>query len=395
MTDANSSDESAQPCEKAIIETLSDDEPTGGQDAESQPPAVAVPHDDKQSPAKVRAHFFFGGNCLHLFTSTEEAQRPIQSELSQTVSRRCGSFVCFEIEVTWTCQGRYECWGLVHVKTRTSTIWAHFGQFFLSSNLVNSDSIFPFGRPDRWFAYWRRLTLRVHPHGSNSNFLGGTYANTLSASWLELVPSDLKSLDQRPLGRHHCHKMDAKDLAVMMVHGTNSESVRKRGLVVDFLEELYNCVSEPMPEANQTVDEAGLHPGDKSLYVMPQMKFRRNRGKMPGKKFREKQLKPLRGQPVRLLPPGSFTEYLGLLKAKFPQEKFSLKLMCPAPRLSTLILMFSPVIISTCSIYLYYVLVVNADWLSITAVIRQKINLLINEGMPSSNFNEMIKEYKQ
>lgn len=143
--------------------------------------------------------------------------------------------------------------------------------------------------------------------------------------------------------------------------GTNSESVRKRGLVVDFLEELYNCVSEPMPEANQTVDEAGLHPGDKSLYVMPQMKFRRNRGKMPGKKFREKQLKPLRGQPVRLLPPGSFTEYLGLLKAKFPQEKFSLKLMCSAPRLSTLILMFSPVIISTCSIYLYYVLVVNAD----------------------------------
>lgn len=109
MTDANSSDESAQPCEKAIIETLSDDESTGGQDAESQPPAVAVPHDDKQSPAKVRAHFFFGGNCLHLFTSTEEAQRPIQSELSQTVSRRCGSFDCFEIEVTWTCQGRYEC----------------------------------------------------------------------------------------------------------------------------------------------------------------------------------------------------------------------------------------------------------------------------------------------
>lgn len=136
--------------------------------------------------------------------------------------------------------------------------------------------------------------------------------------------------------------------------GTNSESVRKRGLVVDFLEELYNCVSEPMPEGNQTVDEAGLHPGDKSLYVMPQMKFRRNRGKMPGKKFREKQLKPLRGQPVRLLPPGSFTEYFGLLKAKFPQEKFSLKLMCSAPRLSTLILMFSPVIISTCSIVLCF-----------------------------------------
>lgn len=121
--------------------------------------------------------------------------------------------------------------------------------------------------------------------------------------------------------------------------GTNLESVRKRGLVVDFLEELYNCVSEPMPEANQKVDGAGHHPSDESLYVMPQMKFRRNRGKMPGKKFREKLAKPLQGQPVRLLPPGSFTEYLGLLRAKFPQEKFSLNLMCSVPRLSTVIFM--------------------------------------------------------
>lgn len=66
MTD-NSSDESAQPCEKAIIETLSDDESTGGQDAESQPPAVAVPHDDdKRSPAKVRARisFLVGTACI-------------------------------------------------------------------------------------------------------------------------------------------------------------------------------------------------------------------------------------------------------------------------------------------------------------------------------------------
>ena len=117
--------------------------------------------------------------------------------------------------------------------------------------------------------------------------------------------------------------------------GSNPESVRKRGLVIDYLEELYNCVSEPMPEANQTVDEGGLQPSDSDLFVIPRMKFRRNRGKMPRKNFREKQATPLQGQPVRLLPPGSFTEYLGLLKAKFPQEKFSLKLLCSVPRLST------------------------------------------------------------
>lgn len=81
MTDSNSSDESSQQCAKAIIETLSDDEPTGGQDAESQPPAVAVPRDDRQSPGKVRARisFLVGTACI---CSRARKQRNAQLNLS-------------------------------------------------------------------------------------------------------------------------------------------------------------------------------------------------------------------------------------------------------------------------------------------------------------------------
>ena len=113
---------------------------------------------------------------------------------------------------------------------------------------------------------------------------------------------------------------------------TNAESTRKRGLVVDYLEELFQCVSEPMPEAYQSYD--GKHDGDSDqFYVMPKMRFRRNRGKMPGKNYREKTAPRLKDTPVRLLPPGSLTEYLGFLQSKHPEEKFSLKLLCSVARL--------------------------------------------------------------
>ena len=112
--------------------------------------------------------------------------------------------------------------------------------------------------------------------------------------------------------------------------GTNHESVRKRGLITDFLEEIYNSMSEPMPEASdqgQVEAEQGDH------YVMPKMKFRRNRGKNPGKRLRDMTVKTctLKDTPVRLLPPGSFSEYLEMLQAKHPGEKFSLKLFCTVP----------------------------------------------------------------
>ena len=109
--------------------------------------------------------------------------------------------------------------------------------------------------------------------------------------------------------------------------GTNVESMRKRGLIVDFLEEIYNTMSEPMPEAYAK----GQSDPDQPDYLMPQMRFRRNRGKNPGKQSREKGLSkhvPLHKTPVRLLPPGSFTEYLNMLREKHPSEKFTLKLFC-------------------------------------------------------------------
>lgn len=133
MTDANSSDESAQPCEKAIIETLSDDESTGGQDAESQPPAVAVPHDDKQSPAKVRARisFLVGTACI-----CSRARKTRNGQFNRSCHRQ------FRGDVDRLTALRLKLHGLAR-EDMNAEVWS----------MSNSDSIFPFGRPDRWFAY--------------------------------------------------------------------------------------------------------------------------------------------------------------------------------------------------------------------------------------------------
>lgn len=114
---------------------------------------------------------------------------------------------------------------------------------------------------------------------------------------------------------------------------SNPDASRRRGLVVDFLEEIYQSMSEPMPEADKQFRPDQDHPD----YVMPKMRFRRNRGKNPGKRSRDKALQreKLQDKPVRLLPPGTLTEYLGMLQAKYPAEKFSLKLLCSAPCLAS------------------------------------------------------------
>ena len=98
--------------------------------------------------------------------------------------------------------------------------------------------------------------------------------------------------------------------------------------MVDFLEEIYQSMSEPMPEADKQFGPDHDHPD----YVMPKMRFRRNRGKNPGKRSRDKALQPekLQDKPVRL------TEYLGMLQAKYPTEKLSLKLLCSAPCLASM-----------------------------------------------------------
>ena len=107
--------------------------------------------------------------------------------------------------------------------------------------------------------------------------------------------------------------------------GTNVESLRKRSLIVEFLEDIYHTLSEPMPELSaKTKAESSERP-------LKGLRFRRTRGKRPGKQFRKQQLEKPDDAPMRMLPPGSFTDYLRMLNAKYPGEKFSLKLFNLVP----------------------------------------------------------------
>ena len=108
--------------------------------------------------------------------------------------------------------------------------------------------------------------------------------------------------------------------------GSNPASVAKRGLIVDFLEDLLHTLAEPMPETSQK-RKATANSVPKS------MRFKRSRGKRPNKVFRKaafnaKKLDDDGQQPMKLLPPGSFTDYLRMLQAKHPDQRFTLKLFC-------------------------------------------------------------------
>ena len=114
---------------------------------------------------------------------------------------------------------------------------------------------------------------------------------------------------------------------------TQKKSVRKRSLVIEFLTELYHKVSEPMPEAGKLLknsqeeiqevegdDAEGQDAPGKCLQLK---RFRRSRGQRPRLAA---QLHRGKIQPnVRVLPPGTFTDYLAMLKARHPSESFSLK----------------------------------------------------------------------
>lgn len=102
----------------------------------------------------------------------------------------------------------------------------------------------------------------------------------------------------------------------------NKASVTKRSMIASFLTELYHTLSEPMPEASQSLRQSSADAGAES--VPRNMRFRRNRGRRPraaGLWHRGKDQTEL-----RLLPPGSFNDYLSLLRARYPEEKLSLKL---------------------------------------------------------------------
>lgn len=102
-------------------------------------------------------------------------------------------------------------------------------------------------------------------------------------------------------------------------------SIRKRSLVIEFLTELYNTVSEPMPEAGKVVLDKVRRDGDEESSSKPLelKKFRRSRGRRPrlAAQLHRGNIHP----DIRVLPPGSFTDYLAMLKARHPTEKFSLK----------------------------------------------------------------------
>ena len=88
-------------------------------------------------------------------------------------------------------------------------------------------------------------------------------------------------------------------------------------LVYDFLEEIYHTISEPMPEVTERQN-------------VRQLAFRKRRGKRP--KVANQQNKMHKNDKInmRLLPPGTFSDYLALLRARHPEKKISLKLFSKA-----------------------------------------------------------------
>ena len=124
----------------------------------------------------------------------------------------------------------------------------------------------------------------------------------------------------------------------------NKASAEKRALIVEYLTELHAQVSEPMPEANQSLrklkDDAmsagaatlalqdSSADGTVAVTARKSMLFRRHRGRRPRGAFKFHRGKDQSA--MRLLPPGSYSDYLMMLRARHPQQKFSLKLFTNA-----------------------------------------------------------------
>ena len=102
----------------------------------------------------------------------------------------------------------------------------------------------------------------------------------------------------------------------------NHKKAEHRQLIVEYLQEIYESLSEPMPETK------GKIAGERKLA------FRRNRGKRPREAAQVHRLRKAsatatesaESEPMRMLPPGTFTEYLVMLRSRHPDKKISLKL---------------------------------------------------------------------
>ena len=122
----------------------------------------------------------------------------------------------------------------------------------------------------------------------------------------------------------------------------NKVSELKRSTIVEYLTELFQQVSEPMPEANQSLDkmktedtamlithspEAASSKDSASTKKKP-MRFRRNRGRRP--RLAGQVHRGVCQSTIRLLPPGSYSDYLSMLRAQYPTMNISLKLFLKA-----------------------------------------------------------------
>lgn len=137
-----------------------------------------------------------------------------------------------------------------------------------------------------------------------------------------------------------CHRdgtaapIDGRSLPKKNFHPDTEKGVNRK-LIVDFLSELYHSLSEPLPEVKG------------QCRVPRAIAFRRAHGKRP-KKEKTLDLAPLPGarksqkakaqaaegnaesaelqKTLRMLPPGSFSDYLVMLRGRFPERRISLKL---------------------------------------------------------------------
>ena len=100
----------------------------------------------------------------------------------------------------------------------------------------------------------------------------------------------------------------------------SSKPHANRVLVTEFLEELYQTLSEPMPEASEVT-------------TVMKLGFRRRKGKRPRIASRQNKMTKdeKKKHQMRFLPPGSFTDFLHMLQARHPDKRISLKLFSSEP----------------------------------------------------------------
>lgn len=100
---------------------------------------------------------------------------------------------------------------------------------------------------------------------------------------------------------------------------TFKKASESRQLCVDYLEEIYNTLAEVLPESH------GPQTANPLEEKLPRpLRFRKHRGRQP--KIATRQHTESSRKALRLLPPGTFSDYLNLLRIRHPQRVISLKL---------------------------------------------------------------------